>query len=377
MSDDILRTAQGLAALGADVRQDEGGFTVTPGVTPKQALVRCADSGSTWRFLLPVAAALGVQATFTLQGRLPNRPMEPLYRLLEAHGVSISGKGTEQVRIEGRLQPGVWAVPGHISSQFITGLMLAAPLTGAGCTIELSSPLASAGYVDITTTAMASFGVRVQRTEHGLVVPGGQGYASPGQVTVEGDWSNAAFFLCGAAACRGTLTLSGLHMDSPQGDRAVLKVLRGFGADVTAQDGHLAVAPAPLKGQRVDIDSMPDLAPAVALLGLMATGETVIYNISRLRLKESDRARTITDALMALGARARLEEDAIVIQGGEPLPGGTVDSAADHRIAMMAACAAALCQGAVRIRGAACVSKSYPHFFDDLRKLGIHSEEAD
>lgn len=377
VSDDILRTAEGLESLGAGVRRDADGFTVSPDPAPKSAVIHCADSGSTWRFLLPVAAALGVDTRFTLAGRLPLRPMEPLYLVLEAHGASITGNGTGQVRVMGRLRPGTWQAAGDVSSQFITGLMLAAPLTGADCRIVLRGPLASAGYVDITARAMAAFGVHVQRTEDGILVPAGRGYVSPGQATVEGDWSNAAFFLC-AAAARGTnLTVDGLAADSPQGDRAIGDILRRFGAQVSAADGALIVRPAALSGIEVDIDPTPDLAPAVALLGLAAAGETRLRGIARLRLKESDRAESITRTLQALGADADLEPDAIVIRGGKPLSGGRLDSHGDHRIVMMAACAAVLCEGPVHIAGAGAVSKSYPHFFDDLQGLGVFSEEAD
>ncbi len=375
VSDDILRTAEGLAALGAQVARDPGGFTVRPGTPPERAVVHCQDSGSTWRFLLPVAAALGVETRFLLSGRLPERPMQPLYDLLEGHSAVLSGKGTQQVTLTGKLAPGIWAVPGHISSQFITGLMLAAPLTGEDCAISLTSPLASAGYVNITSQAMAAFGVGVQRTDAAIRIPAGTGYQSPGDVTVEGDWSNSAFFLCAAAACGGTLTMTGLNTASPQGDRAVLSMLRRFGAAITVNENAVTVMPAPLTGCSVDMDETPDLAPAVALLALSAAGESRLTNISRLRLKESDRARTITDTLAAIGANVRLEEDAIVVIGGAVLTGGQVDSAQDHRIAMMAACTAALSQRQVRITNWQAVSKSYPHFFDDLEIVGLNSEE--
>lgn len=377
VSDDILRTAQGLKALGARVRTLPDGFEVSAGPPPQRAEVHCGDSGATWRFLLPVAAALGVPTAFTLSGRLPQRPMEPMYKLFEQQGVTLTGQGTQRVTLRGKLTPGQWPVAGHVSSQFITGLMLAAPLTKEACTIRLTSPLASPSYVDITARAMAGFQVWASMAHQRITIPGGQSYQSPGQATVEGDWSNAALLLCGAAAGQAELTLEGLNPGSPQGDRGVTEILGRFGARLRWLEQGVATIPAPLRGFLVDLDPTPDLAPAVALLGLAAQGETVLHNIARLRLKESDRAASITQVLQALGGDVTLERDAIRIRGGALLPGGTVDSWGDHRIAMMAACAAPLCRGPVRIQGWQAVSKSYPRFFDDLARLGLASREED
>lgn len=375
VSRDIQATADCLNALCADISYTGGAFSVTPRAVSTGAVLDCGESGSTWRFLLPVAAALGARATFLLRGRLPQRPMEALYQALEGQGVVITGKGTGRVSVEGRLAGGAVAIAGDVSSQFISGLLLAAPLTGQAVDIRLTTPLGSAAYVDITLQTLARFGVRAERQADVLHVPGAQRYRSPGSVEVEGDWSNAAFWLCAGAAGGGPITCTGLDIHSPQGDRAVLDMLRAFGAQVTVSGRDVTVTGKDLRAADIDIDATPDLAPALALLGLAARGETRLTNIARLRLKESDRAQTITDALRALDAAADMQGDSLVIRGGSQLPGGVCDAADDHRIAMMAACAACLCASPVDIQGAEAVDKSYPRFFDDLRALGPRVEE--
>lgn len=375
LSDDILYTAHCLQALCAQVRRTPEGFHVAPRPTAEQAELDCGESGSTYRFMLPVAAALGCEAVFLLRGRLPQRPMDALFDCLEKNGVRIEGKGTERVRITGRLRGGTWQVAGDISSQFITGLLLAAPLTGEECRIELTSPLVSGDYVAITLAAMQAYGITVRHTADGFLVPGGQAYAAPGSQTVEGDWSNAAFWLCLAAAGKGDVTVAGLREDSPQGDKAILTILQQYGAGVTAGDVGIRMQGDVLTACAVDIGETPDLAPAIALLALAAKGESEMRSISRLRLKESDRAQAIVETIQNLGGTARVDGDSLFITGGQALAGGTVSSWGDHRIAMMGACAAALCTGPVTIRGAEAVSKSYPGFFDDLRALGISTRE--
>lgn len=357
VSEDILATARCATALGARVERTEGGFRVKPARLSPFPTLDCGESGSTYRFVLPVACALGAQARFLLAGRLPERPMGALFSALSARGIAVSGEGTPTVETKGKLAGGVFELPGDVSSQFISGLLMAAPLTGTDCEIGLTSPLASKGYVDITLSALRMFGVRADWGANALFVPGNQAYRSPGTARAEGDWSNAAFFLCAGAACGGRVTVDGLDPASPQGDRAVADMIERFGI--------------PLRGIDVDISDTPDLAPALALLGVAAAGTTRLLNAGRLRLKESDRIASIVQTLTALGADIRAEGDAIVVEGKRPLTGGTVDSHNDHRIAMMAACAACLSVNPVSILRAETVNKSYPGFFGDLKKLGL------
>lgn len=356
VSEDILATARCVSALGARVTRSEEGFQVAPGPVSPFPTLDCGESGSTYRFMLPVACALGVEAQFLLAGRLPVRPMDALFSALGAHGIEVSGAGTAAVSTKGRLTGGEFELPGDVSSQFVSGLLMAAPLVGTGCEIRLTSPLASKGYVDITLSALRMFGVNAEWRGDSLLIPGGQAYRSPGAARAEGDWSNAAFFLCAAAARGGGAAVTGLDPASPQGDRAVAEIVAHFGN--------------PPRGIDVDISDIPDLAPPLAVLGAAATGTTRLLNAGRLRLKESDRIASIVETLAALGAEIRESGDAIVIEGGKPLKGGTVEARGDHRIPMMAACAACLCENPVEITGAEAVNKSYPGFFGDLRKLG-------
>ena len=365
VSEDILATARCLHALCADVERTSQGFIIRPCASKADPLLDCGESGSTYRFLLPVAAALGSSARFKLAGRLPQRPMASLIEALETHGIIIQGKGSDCLSIEGILSGGLFTLPGNVSSQFISGLLLAAPLTGEDCTISLSTPFASKGYVDITRDVMQCFRVQAD----GLSILTGQAYHSPGTAEVEGDWSNAAFWLC-AAACGSQIQVGALSAQSVQGDKAILDILRQFGAAVRFEENILNITSNDLHGTMIDISDTPDLSPAAALLGVMADGRTVLHPISRLRLKESDRAQSITGTLAALGADIHIAGELLIIRGTGGLQGGTVDSCRDHRIAMMAAIGATVSRQPITIQGAEAVGKSYPGFFEDLAKLG-------
>ena len=371
VSEDIACTADCLRALCADIVWEEGMFFVTPRTPSHEALIDCGESGSTYRFLLPVAAALGGEYSFRLHGRLPQRPMDILFDLLRKQGIIITGEGSELVSIQGRLSGGRVSIAGNISSQFISGLMLCAPLTKKQMEISLITPLQSSAYVDITLAAAKQFSVQSFWDGNCLIVPAVQNYYSPGEVQVEGDWSNAAFWLSAVAAGGSRMSLSGLSASSPQGDKRIIDFLHRFGAKVKTEEDIFTVEQSQLQGCSIDIDATPDLAPELALLGMAAIGETIIHNIARLRLKESDRAISITQTLKALGGDISLEQDTIRIQGKGSLRGGHCEAHGDHRIAMMAACAAVLCDEDVVISGAEAVSKSYPSFFKDLALLGM------
>ena len=372
VSDDILATARCLHALCADIVRTRQGFLVNPCTPKADPLLDCGESGSTYRFLLPLASALGSGARFQLSGRLGQRPMAPLFEALEAHGIEVLGKASSCISISGKLSGGGFTLPGDISSQFVSGLLLSAPVTGIACHIRLTSPLASKSYVDITRSEMRRFSIQVE----GLDVRAGQSYQSPGHAKVEGDWSNAAFWLC-AAACGSQVQVGALNALSGQGDKAILDIIRRFGAEVQIGKSFLHVTAKQLHGSWIDIDDTPDLAPAVALLGVMASGRTVLHPISRLRLKESDRARSITDTLSALGADIQIHGEKLIILGTGGLRGGQASSWGDHRIAMMAAVGASISREAVTIKDAQAVDKSYPGFFDELAQLGAQMSVAD
>ena len=371
-SEDIDATIGCLRALGAAIEILPDGVVVRGIEHPNEnPLLDCGESGSTFRFMLSVACALCEHARFTGGGRLPERPIGELMRVMQAHGAAFSAERLP-FATAGRLAGGDFSLPGNVSSQYLTGLLLALPLTHQDSTISLTTHLESAGYVDITLHALRHFGVRV-RVEHGVyAVSGGQAIQSPGTLRVDGDWSNAAFFLA-AGALGKPVTMTGLSLDSPQGDKMILDALRKFGARVDATTETVTVSPAMLTGCTIDVGETPDLLPILAVLGACSTGETRLVNAARLRLKESDRLASVSAMLRALGGTVTELPDALVITGGT-LAGGTVDSCRDHRIAMSAAIAAIRCANEVSILGADAVNKSYPAFYTDFNQLGGHAD---
>lgn len=368
-SQDIDATVRCLCALGADIDYCDDVFTVYPLTIPRMdAVLDCGESGSTLRFLLPVVAALGVSAEFVLHGRLAQRPLSPLWELLQANGIVLN-RGENTVRTEGKLRGGDYAIAGNVSSQFISGLLFALPLAGDESNIMLTSPLESAPYVDMTVAALAQFGICVQKSENGWHLPQGQAYRSCGKTVVEGDWSNAAFWLC-AGAVSAPISVTGLNLRSAQGDRAIVDVLRRFGAQVEQAEDGITVSPCALHGIELDASDIPDLVPPLALVASCAKGTTRIYGAQRLKIKESNRLLSICEALNGIGGKVRMTDDGLIIEG-VPLRGGSIGSQNDHRIAMLAAIASTVCSGKIELSGAEAVKKSYPRFWEDFRNLVI------
>ena len=373
LSKDIEATIRVLKSFGADIRL-EGDTAVIRGIRPRRELTvaDCGESGSTLRFLMPVAAALGLSAWFTGEGRLPQRPLETLTRLFSEKGLSCTREGENNLplRLSGRLPAGTYRLPGDISSQYISGLLMALPLTGEESYILLTTPLQSAGYVDMTLRTMAAFGVQVQRLPDGYRIPPGSRYR-PTDCGVEGDWSAAAFFLAAGAVGR-SVSIGGLQADSAQGDRAAAGLFGRFGAYVLWEQEDLICSPAPLHGAEINVSQVPDLAPALAVTAGFAYGDTVITGGERLRIKESDRLAAIAAGLTAIGVRVDERPDGLIIHGEGPaaLHGGHISGVNDHRIVMAFSVAAAYVQGPSVITDAGAVAKSYPAFFDDFIKLG-------
>ncbi len=364
LSKDIEATAACLTALCADTVYQNSVYLITPRPPAAACHCDCGESGSTLRFLLPVAAALGVKTTFQLHGRLPERPLSPLWEELESHGCKLSRPTADTVLCEGKLTGGAYHMAGNISSQFISGLLFALPLTGEESDIMLTSPLESADYVRMTLAALRTFGIEIEERKTGWHIPAGQQYRSCGSAEVEGDWSNAAFWLT-AGAISKTVTVTGLSPDSPQGDRKIADLLARFGAEVTWETNAVTVRPGMLHGIDIDARDIPDLVPPLALAAACAEGTTRIYGAERLKIKESDRLRSVAGALNSLGAEVDILPDGLLIHGGK-LIGGTVDSQNDHRIAMLAAIASSVCAEPIRLLGAEAVEKSYPRFWADF-----------
>lgn len=371
---DIFATAACLNALGAKITEDGDTFTVRPisrnrnGGEHSPAVLPCGESGSTLRFLLPVAGILGAEVCFHMEGRLPERPLAPLDRVLTGHGMRLEKKNG-LLYCSGRLTPGEYEIPGNISSQYITGLLTALSLGETESVLRVSGELESAGYVAMTENALRFAGIPAEREGRVWRIPGGKNPVLPAEILVERDWSGAAFFLCMGAFSRKGVTVRELDTDSPQGDRAVLELLRGFGAETEVRENAVTVRKASLQGQTVDASGIPDLIPALAAVAAGADGETRIVNAKRLRLKESDRLATTADMLTRMGADITETDDGLIIRGKKSLPGGTVSSHNDHRIAMAAAVAASVCTGPVTVEDAGCVNKSFPDFYEELNRL--------
>ncbi|MGN1381444.1 MAG: 3-phosphoshikimate 1-carboxyvinyltransferase [Eubacterium sp.] len=361
-SDDISATVSCMEALK---KAGRGGA----------AELHCRESGSTLRFLLPVTAALGVQGKFYPEGRLPQRPLSPLYEELEKHGCRLSAPGTVPFEIQGQLTPGSFTIPGNVSSQYISGLLFALPLLEEGSVIEIPGGLQSAGYVKMTERTLQRFGIQFRDSGSRIEVPGKQTYAGPDVYEVEGDWSNAAFWMTMGAIGEEPVAVHGLQSDTAQGDSAMLELLQKFGADAQMQGDTVTVRPSAetLHGIEIDASNIPDIVPELALTACLAEGVTVISHAERLRMKESDRLTAVSAVLNSLGADVEEKPDGLVIRGsgGQKLNGGEADGFHDHRIVMMAAAASAACRNPVTILGSEAASKSYPTFFEEMKKSGL------
>lgn len=385
MSNDIGTTVGCLENLGTQIKHDGSGFTVNPIMRPilgNDTITQyCGESGTTLRFMLPICCALGVSAEFLLTGRLSQRPMSSLLNELTTHSCQIvkednSTDSTALLKCSGKLNGGVFELPGNISSQFISGLLFALSLLPDDSVLSVLGREESRPYIAMTLKALNAFGIIIKRfatspTKNAAYgVKGSQLYCSPGKASIEGDWSSAAFWLCAGAIGGTGVTCTGLNLGSTQGDMAIIRLLERFGASVTYEGNSVTVTPAKLHGIQIDAIDIPDLVPALSVVASVSEGETVINNAGRLRLKESDRLQTISETLYALGAHITESRASLIIKGKNSLKGGTVSSHNDHRIAMMAAIASIACDNPVTVTEAEAVNKSYPKFFSDFNALG-------
>lgn len=371
---DMEATMNCLNALGANITYADGKFSVQP-ITEvrKGATLDCGESGSTLRFLLPVAAALGADATFIGQGRLPERPLSPLYEEMTAHGVKMTENGRMPLKCEGKLPAGLYTIDGGISSQFISGLLMALPLTGIQSKIAVTGKQESSSYIGLTLNALSQFGIDIQTVTDGYIIPSGQEFTSAdAQVSVEGDWSAAAFWITAGVAGSKPVTCTGLNYEcSAQGDRRIVDVLRSMGADITTTAGTITARPSKLTAAQIDCADIPDLVPILAVAASSAQGTTIFDNIRRLRIKESDRVQSILQLLGMAGIYAFASDNTLTVTGG-PARSCAYDPSGDHRMAMSAAILASAKDVKITISDAECTAKSYPAFFDDFNALGGH-----
>lgn len=331
----------------------------------------CGESGSTLRFFIPLALDGRGPVRFVGHGRLMQRPLSVYEDLFRPLSVRWEASG-DALTVEGALQSGVYRLPGNVSSQFVTGLLLALPRVPGESRIELTTPLESRAYVELTRRMQAAFGVVSHWAQGGqaLVIPGGQTPVSPGRLRVEGDWSHAAFSLVAGALGAGPVALTGLDMDSAQGDRAVVSILRAMGADIREEGGALVSRPSRLHAADVDASQIPDLVPILAVAMAAADGVSRITGAARLRLKESDRLAAMRAALCAAGADVAETPEGLLVRGGGRLHGAQIDGANDHRVVMAMAVASALSDGPFDISDAEAVAKSAPAFWQEFAQLG-------
>ena len=330
-------------------------------------VMNCIESGSTLRFMIPVVASLGRRATFIGEGRLPERPIGEYLDILPKHNVKVYSNGYLPMTIDGQLRNGSYEVNGDVSSQYITGLLLALANVEGDSAVILKTPLQSKPYVDMTVKVMADFGVNITETDFGYLIHGGQEFKKQDYI-VEGDWSQSAFFLV-AGAIGGGVKVSGLDMNSTQGDKAIVDVLKSFGADVEVGKDYVISRKSKLTGTTVDATDIPDLVPIIAVLGAFSNGTTTIKGAERLRFKESDRIESVVSNLRLMGVDVTETKDGMIINGSKP-HGADLKGYNDHRIVMAFSVAGLFCDGDVRIDDAQSINKSYPTFFDDYNMLG-------
>lgn len=363
-SADISATIDCMKALGADIAF-YGDKAVINGIKkiPEKAVLNCRESGSTLRFLIPVAAALGVETEFQGGGKLPTRPLTPFFEEFPKHGVSfeLPSNGTNlPLKINGKLKAGRYEIDGGISSQFITGLLFALPLLDGDSEIVLTSPLQSAPYVNITIEALNSYGCEIRTTEKGFSIKGNCTF-KPHSSRIEGDFSQAAFFYV-ANSLGSDIEISDINLFSAQGDKLIAEICEKFNEHTDAFE--------------LDCSDVPDLVPILTVLASFGKGTTRLTNVARLRIKECDRLAAMEDCLNRVGGSVRAYDDYIEIDGVGVLHGGEIDAYNDHRIAMSMAIAATISDKPIIIHGAECVAKSYPDFYEVYRSLEGIAEEV-
>lgn len=370
LSNDIKATIGCIKALGADAVLENNVLTVdgTNMYKNKTALLDCGESGSTLRFFIPIAAVGNINATFVGKGKLPQRPIGIFTEALPKAGTVCKTEGGLPLEIKGQMKSGIFEIPGNVSSQFITGLLLALPILEGDSEIVLASPLESVGYIAMTIRTMKQFGVNIQATEKGWHIKGGQSYKTC-DYTTDGDWSQAAFFMV-LGAVSGKVTVKGVAKDSTQGDKKCAEILAEFGAKVTQRDNEVTVEKGELKAITVDASQIPDLVPVLSVCAAFAEGTTKIINAERLRIKECDRLKATAELLNNLGGKVKELSDGLEITGVSSLKGGNVNGYNDHRIVMSAAVCAARSDEDITATFAMSINKSYPDFYIDYNSIG-------
>ena len=372
--DDAQRTLEAIRSLGAKVQIQNDRIVAhgTDNFVSSNTPIDCGESGATLRFLTAVAGTFPTRTTLKASSRLASRPLEPLLKAMETLGasttISTNREGSE-VTVKGPIKGGETWIQGDISSQFISGLLFAAPLAATDVTIHVSGSLESRPYVHMTLEVLKRHGISIFVEDNGFHIPAQQKYIAASH-EVPGDFSSAAFLIAGAGVTEEDITISRLDPSSIEPDAVFLKVIDQMGLDVRSVNQTIKVSGRKLEPFEFDATNNPDLVPPLEVLGCFANGTSEIRGVERLRYKETNRLQTIPDELQKMGARISLDDDVVKIKG-DGLVGCELDSKSDHRVAMSCAIASIGAIGASSIRDAQVVSKSYPEFFQDLTRLGV------
>ena len=342
-------------------------------------IINCNESGSTLRFMIPIAAALGYKCRFEMSGNLGKRPLDVYYDIFDKNGIKYK-RGENYLEIDGNLNAGEYDIPGNISSQFITGMLFALSMLEEDSLLKITDKIESKSYIDITLQCLKDFGIEIENNNYRKFrIKGNQKYKCRkekqgyNKYTVEGDFSQGAFFLC-ADAIGNDVNIKGLRRDSIQGDKATIDILERMGCErIYNECNDIKMKVNSLNSTVIDATDCPDIIPVLSVCAAFANGTTEIVNAKRLRIKECDRLSAINEELSKLGANIEEREDSLIIygNGNKKLKGGCeVWSHKDHRICMMLSIASTICEEEIVIKDAECISKSYPRFFEDFEKLG-------
>lgn len=372
LSDDINATVNCLNGIGAEIKYSDKTFFVKPiDVSKAKKEIDCGESGSTLRFILPIIGALGLKVKIIMHGRLPQRPLSPLYEQMQKNGCFFEKKDN-YIIVSGKLKSADYEIEGNISSQFVTGLLFSLPLIKGKSKIVIKNKFESYSYVLMTLAVLKDFGIEYSFENNEFLLTKFNYHAS--NCVVEGDWSNAAFWLCAGALSKQGIKVTNLNFNSTQGDKKIIDILQNFGAEVIINNNSATIKSSNLNGINVDASDIPDLVPIICVVASVANGVTTITNAQRLRIKESDRIKSVVEMINNVGGNIKETADGMVINGSK-LNGGVVNSFNDHRIVMSAAILSSVCESTIEIINSQAVNKSYPMFFEDLKKLNGNVKE--
>ncbi len=372
ISEDIEATLTCIEKLGAKTKVEGDSIRITSlgNIKKSKVELHCKESGTTLRLLLPLVSTFSKEATVDCSEGLRKRPIRELIETLEESGLYFKEKGFP-INISGNVTTDFFKISGDISSQYVSGLLLLSSLLDQRSSIYLTTKLESRTYVNITIKVLRDFGIIVNELEEGVfeIYGGRDKILPPKEYQIEGDWSNAAFFLVGG--CLGdSIKMSGLNLESSQGDKKIVQILKKAGAILTCSDDFISSNRSHLNSFEVDFSETPDLFPILSVVAALSKGQSILKGGERLKLKESNRIESTFQMLKSLGADVKKREDGLIIQGKEILDGGIVNSFNDHRIVMSVTMASIRCKEPVSIVNAGAVKKSYPNFFEDFKKVG-------